>query len=573
SVSAPTDVYDYAPKRPMRHYVIRPKIYYSIESIRGGLPEENAARFKAILSGGGTDAENEFVALNAALGLYAVGKVPNIESGKLKALEALKSGKVISILNKILPNKLDAIIADKKQELESLKKITSLKELKQKVSDTPHIVRDFKNSIENNSKMSLIAEIKKASPSLGDINTNVDIKKQAKIYQSAGANAISVLTNSHFKGEISFIKEIKKVTTVPILRKDFIFDPYQIYESYLAGADAILLITTMFEEKKLVELVNLTHKLGMECLVETHTKEDVDKALKTKAKIIGINARDLKTFEVNLGNIISLAKEIPPDRIIVAESGIEGRKDVERLAEAGIKVILVGTALMKVSDVREKVKEFCLNIKRIPKIKICGITNKKDAFAIAKLKPDYLGFIFDSQSKRYIKPKLAQEIISTIRKVHGSTIRFVGVFVNQDIETIKKIIKNCSLDIIQLHGEETKKYIIELKKICKKESKIWKTIIIKVKAEKEKIKKYRKLADKILFDAGRGSGKEIDISLLENETVDILAGGLGVENIEKILSKISPGIIDANSKLELYPGKKDVDLVKKFIEKVRQIKS
>ena len=102
---------------------------------------------------------------------------------------------------------------------------------------------------------------------------------------------------------------------------------------------------------------------------------------------------------------------------------------------------------------------------------------------------------------------------------------------------------------------------------------IWKTIIIKVKAEKEKIKKYRKLADKILFDAGRGSGKEIAISLLENETVDILAGGLGVENIEKILSKISPGIIDANSKLELYPGKKDVDLVKKFIEKVRQIKS
>ncbi len=259
-------------------------------------------------------------------------------------------------------NKLNTILHDKEQELKILKKLVSLEELKQKVKITPRKILDFKNALEKKSKISLIAEIKKASPSLGDINTKIDIKEQAKIYESAGASAISVLTNSHFKGEISFLEEVKQVTTIPILRKDFIFDVYQIYESYLAGADALLLIATVLDQKTLSTLVDLTHKLGMECLVETHTKADIIKALKTKAKIIGINARDLKTFEISLDNILNLAKEISKDRIMVAESGIETREDVERLAKAGVRVILVGTTLMKASDVGAKIQELCVNI-------------------------------------------------------------------------------------------------------------------------------------------------------------------------------------------------------------------
>ena len=366
SVSASTDVYDYAPGRSMQHYIIEPKTYFPIKTIHGGSPEENAKRFKDILSGKGSDGENEFVALNAALGLYAFGKVSDIETGRTQALKALKSGKVIGILNKITANKLDAILSAKKQELELLKKIVPLKELRQKVKITPRIIRDFKKALENNPKdnykIKLIAEIKKASPSLGDINIKVDIKEQAKLYESSGANAISVLTDSHFKGEIDFIEQIKKVTSVPILRKDFIFDSYQIYESYLAGADALLLIATILDEKMLCELVNLTHKLGMECLIETHTKEDINKALKTKAKIIGINARNLKTFEVSLDNIINLARQIPKDRFVVAESGIETGADVTALVKTGVRGILVGTALMKASDVGTKIKELSVNI-------------------------------------------------------------------------------------------------------------------------------------------------------------------------------------------------------------------
>ncbi len=261
-------------------------------------------------------------------------------------------------------NKLAVIFEEKRKELDLLKRHVTLKELIAKVEIHTRTVRNFLDALENNPNMSLIAEIKKASPSRGDINTDVDIKEQAKKYESAGTNAISVLTDPRFKGEIGYIKEVREVTNIPILRKDFIFDPYQIYESYLAGADALLLIASALDEKTLIELVDLTHELGMECLVETHTKADIQKALKTNAKIIGINARNLGTekMEVDLDNVVKLAKEIPKDRLIVAESGIQTKGDVKRLAKAGARVILVGTTLMTTPDVGAKIKELCIKL-------------------------------------------------------------------------------------------------------------------------------------------------------------------------------------------------------------------
>lgn len=259
-------------------------------------------------------------------------------------------------------NKLDKILQDKAEELIERKNIVTLEEIKEKAKNTKRIIRDFNSALKNDKKITLIAEIKKASPSLGDINTEVDIKEQARVYESAGASAISVLTDAHFKGEIGFLEEVSSVTTIPILRKDFIFDPYQVYESYVAGADALLLIATVLDQQALEELINLTHELGMECLVEAHTQEDLDKALKTKAEIIGINTRNLKTFEVSLDNIINIASEIPKDRLLIAESGIETGEDVRRLAQAGARAILVGTTLMKTDNVGAKVKELCVDL-------------------------------------------------------------------------------------------------------------------------------------------------------------------------------------------------------------------
>ena len=256
-------------------------------------------------------------------------------------------------------NKLDVILADKEAELVLAKQIVSDESMMaQAINLKRSDVRNFCKALSDNKTMSVIAEIKKASPSLGNINTTVSIAHQAKIYESGGAQAISVLTNTHFKGNLSDIRAIREVTTVPLLRKDFIFDPYQVYESYCAGADALLLIATILDSSTLKKLISLTHKLGMECLVETHTTDDLKKALDTDAKIIGINARNLKTFALDIKNITNLAPLIPNGRYVVAESGIRTKEDVEIVAESGCDAVLVGTTLMQSDDIPAQISEF-----------------------------------------------------------------------------------------------------------------------------------------------------------------------------------------------------------------------
>lgn len=207
-------------------------------------------------------------------------------------------------------------------------------------------------------------------------------------------------------------------------------------------------------------------------------------------------------------------------------------------------------------------------MKTIPqkvKVKICGITNVPDGVAIAKFLPDYLGFITNyPKSPRSLKPKKVKEIISAVKKI-SKDIKFVGVFVNEKLSEIKKIVKLCGLDVVQLHGDESLSEIQELKKVCE----VWKVIIVKKEIDVKNTKKYKGVADKILFDAGEGSGECIDLKFFTDEKIDILAGGLGIGTIDDALSKCIPEIIDANSKLEESPGKKDIEKVRKFIKKVR----
>ena len=236
---------------------------------------------------------------------------------------------------------LDEIVKNKLQELSQINKN----------------IRNFQAALKKDG-FSLIAEIKRASPSNGDINLNVDIKKQARIYEQVGANAISVLTDKkYFKGDLNFLQQVKQATAIPILRKDFIIDQQQIYESKIFGADAVLLIASILNEKTLIEFVDLVHQLHMQCLVEAHTEEDIQKILKTKAKIIGINARNLKTMKIDLNTVVRLAGLIPKDKILIAESGIKTAQDVTKLKRAGVKGILVGTSLMESNNIADKIKE------------------------------------------------------------------------------------------------------------------------------------------------------------------------------------------------------------------------
>lgn len=208
----------------------------------------------------------------------------------------------------------------------------------------------FANAITNKTP-GIIAEIKKGSPSEGIIRDEVDVETIAQSYSDNGASAISVVTDrSFFFGDISWIKRIKKTVSLPVIRKDFVLDEKQVYESKVSGADAVLLIAAILEEAKLQELYSLVYKLGMEALVEIHTKEELQKALAIGAEIIGINNRNLKSFDVDNSTFSSLAATIPNEKIVVAESGIHSREDFLFMKEQGADAVLIGTHFMRAAE-------------------------------------------------------------------------------------------------------------------------------------------------------------------------------------------------------------------------------
>jgi indole-3-glycerol phosphate synthase len=252
---------------------------------------------------------------------------------------------------------LKNIVLKKKERLILAKQNLPEEELKVKIQGLAP-TRPFIQAIYKPRFISLIAEIKKQSPSGGIIRQDFDPREIAKIYQDAGVQAISVLTEEDFfGGSTSYINEIKNLVNLPVLRKDFIFEPYQVYESCFFGADAILLIADLLSRQKLSELIQLAHDLGLECLVEVHNEKDVKKALGLKASLIGINNRDLHTLEVDFKTTERLYPLIPKDRVVVVESGIKIRQDVLFLRILGANAVLIGEAFMEAQDIKKKIEE------------------------------------------------------------------------------------------------------------------------------------------------------------------------------------------------------------------------
>ncbi len=253
---------------------------------------------------------------------------------------------------------LDEIVKTKQQEVSILKERFKGKDLDALIKDLP-TSRDFLKAF-GKAKFSLIAEIKKASPSAGLIRQDFDPISLAKVYEESGAAAISVLTDEkYFQGKIEYLKAAKVSTTIPVLRKEFIIDETQIYESRIAGADALLLIARLLKDSELISLLALTEKLGMQALVEVHNAEEVQRVLRTNARIIGINNRDLDTLKVSLKNTINLLKQFPElkDRVVISESGIHNQKDVQMLKNAGVEGMLVGEAILRSANIPEKIRE------------------------------------------------------------------------------------------------------------------------------------------------------------------------------------------------------------------------
>jgi indole-3-glycerol phosphate synthase len=251
---------------------------------------------------------------------------------------------------------LEKILESKRGEVARLKQVKSIDRLKEAARGLPPPL-DFRSAIRRAS-CSIIAEVKRKSPSRGRIREDFDPIEIATLYQENGAAAISVLTDEKFfEGRGEHLSDIRKVVDVPLLRKDFIIDPYQIYETRILGGDALLLIVRLLEEAQLREYIRLAESVGLSSLVEVHTREELDMALASEARIIGINNRDLRTFSTDLGITLDLAALIPEDRVVVSESGINTREDVERLMRAGIHAFLVGEALMRADDIGEKFGE------------------------------------------------------------------------------------------------------------------------------------------------------------------------------------------------------------------------
>jgi indole-3-glycerol phosphate synthase len=253
---------------------------------------------------------------------------------------------------------LSNIIKSKREYIEKAQKTTSVEYLRHRLSRKNIKTRNFKSAISQVRDINIIAEIKQASPSRGVIRKDFDVRKIAVSYQINGASAISVLTDEKFfKGRPEYIKEVKAVTSLPVLRKDFIIDEYQVYESALLGADAILLITDILSREEITKLSAIAKSLDMAVLCESHSEQEIEKAISAKQDIIGINNRDLDTFKLSLRTTENLIGLIPEGKIIVSESGIQSRADIMFLKSMGVNAVLVGEVLMESEDIGAKLRE------------------------------------------------------------------------------------------------------------------------------------------------------------------------------------------------------------------------
>jgi indole-3-glycerol phosphate synthase len=246
---------------------------------------------------------------------------------------------------------LDKIVASKRQEIEAAQRRTPAGELEKKLTKLPP-TRDFRAALDRPGSVQVLAEVKKASPSAGVIRADFDPVVIARTYAAHGAAAISVLTDEpFFQGKLAYLSAIREAVDVPLLRKDFILDRYQLLEARLAGADAVLLIAEILDAPTLPRLLREAKDLGLQPLVELYDAENLPRVLDSGAGLIGINNRDLRTFVTRLEHTLELAAKMPADRCLVSESGIRTHADVDRLQKAGVRAVLVGESLMRSGDI------------------------------------------------------------------------------------------------------------------------------------------------------------------------------------------------------------------------------
>jgi indole-3-glycerol phosphate synthase/phosphoribosylanthranilate isomerase len=372
--------------------------------------------------------------------------------------------------------------------------------------------------------LSAIAEIKRRSPSAGDLRPDADPGTLAHQFERAGAAAVSVLVDERFAGSLDDLRAARATAALPLLAKGFFRDPDELAELKRSGADAVLLLLRDLGDEQVTQLMTAAGELCLDALVEAHDAAELDRAIALGADPIGINARDLGTFRIDRDAQLELVAQAPRDRVVVAESGIESRAQAAAAELAGADAVLVGSTLMRARDPAAKLREV---IDR-PLVKICGLTREEDLAVAAEAGADLAGFILAKES-----PRRADRVLAV-----PETMLSVAVFVGER--------SDAGSDLVQLYERENG----------------------------------HRGRDAVLLRGDEPVGKVLDLPWQQEDPEHharaatregriVLAGGLAPENVRDAIEAVRPWAVDASSKLELSPGIKDHDRIRAFVEAVR----
>ncbi len=480
---------------------------------------------------------------------------------------------------------LTRIVRTKQREVEALGARAG--ELKKEAARAP-TPRDFEGALAGGGRISLIAEVKRRSPGAGAIDAALDPVDRALSYEAGGASALSVLTDAdYFQGSLADLVEVRSAVGLPVLRKDFIIDELQVFEARAAGADAVLLIVRILDDGPLRYLRELAESLGMAVLVEAHDGHEVERALASGARILGINNRDLGTFHTDLAVTLGVMPAIPPGTVVVSESGIHESGQLEALGHAGIHAVLVGEALVRAPSARSLAGELAGVRRRLvsaagheghrnraPFVKICGLTSARDARMAREAGADLVGAVLVPESPRAVGAERAREIADAAGRP------LVLVVADRGLEELVHLAAQSGAAALQLHGSESPEFVRRLRERTGLE--LWKAVRVRSREEFDSaLEQWSVEVELILLDgwsarALGGTGTRFPWELLEARRDAVrpgtrigVAGGLGPENVGDAVSRMSPDLVDVSSGVESRPGVKDPERLRAFIEAAR----
>jgi indole-3-glycerol phosphate synthase / phosphoribosylanthranilate isomerase len=370
--------------------------------------------------------------------------------------------------------------------------------------------------------LAAIAEVKRRSPSAGDLRPDADPAALAHEFEAVGAAVVSILVDDRFGGSMEDLRAARTTTEVPLLAKGFFSTRAQLEEARAAGADAVLLLLRDLDDSAMAELMAAARTLGLDALVEAHDAGELERAVDLDADLVGVNARDLSTFEIDRAAQLALIAKAPRDRVVVAESGINSRAQGAAAELAGADAVLVGSALMRAPDPAAKLAELIVR----PLVKVCGLTRPEDVAAAAEAGADLAGFVLAESPRRAAKPLAVPE-----------TMLSVGVFVGEA--------EDVGTDLVQLYAEENG----------------------------------HRARDGVLLRDGAEVARVFDLPWLDTDDGHwqraartggrvLLAGGLGPENVRAAVAIVQPWCVDASRSLESSPGVKDHARVRAFVQAV-----